>query len=69
MPGKPALIRQSDVTRIVKGYAAAGITAGIVVKDGEVRILPIDEIKSAEPPSSLEEWRRKRSAGEIDGAA
>lgn len=66
MPSKPAIISQKDVTRIVKGYAAAGIAAGIVVKDGEVRILPLDRINGTEAPSeSAEEaylnWKANRA--------
>jgi hypothetical protein len=67
MASRPAIICQKDVTRIMSGAAAAGITMGIVVKDGEVRFLPIDEIKSADAPSSLEKWKAARDAGKTDG--
>lgn len=67
MSSKPALIRQRDVTRIVKGYAAAGITAGVVVTNGEVRILPIDQIKPPTEPSALERFRAKRHASKAGG--
>jgi hypothetical protein len=66
---RPAIIKQRDVTRIVKGYAAAGITVGIVVKDGRAEFLPVDEIKGTAEPSSLAKWRAARDAGEVDGAA
>lgn len=59
---KPAIIRQRDVTRIVKGYAAAGITMGMVVKDGEARFVPVDELRAANEPSALEAWQAKRDA-------
>jgi hypothetical protein len=69
MASRPAIICQKDVTRIVKGAAAAGITMGIVVRDGEVRFIPVDQIKSDVAPSALERWkaRQKRYAGEADG--
>ena len=69
MSSPKAIVTQRDVTRIVKGAAAAGVSMGIVVKNGEVRFLPVDEIKSAEAPSSLARWRAARNAGETDGAA
>ena len=70
MSSPKALVTQRDVTRIFKGAAAAGISMGIVVKDGEVRFLPVDEIKANDKPTSaLERWRAARDAGEIDGAA
>lgn len=67
MSSKPAIISQRDVTRIVKGAAAAGIKMGIVVKDGEVRFLPLDEIMDNAKPSSLAEWRAARDAGKVSG--
>lgn len=70
MSSPKAIVTQRDVTRIVKGAAAAGIRMGIVVKNGEVRFLPVDEIKNADKPASaLERWRAARDAGEVDGAA
>lgn len=69
MASRPALICQKDVTRIVKGAAAAGITMGIVVKNGEVRFLPVDQIKSTAALSDLEQWRTAKNAGETDGPA
>lgn len=66
MSSRPAIIKQRDVTRIVKGAAAAGITLGIVVKDGEVRFVPVDQLKPAEEPSALERWKAKRDAGKVD---
>jgi hypothetical protein len=38
---KPAIIRQRDVTRIVKGYAAAGVAVKTVVVDGVPQFVPI----------------------------
>jgi hypothetical protein len=64
---KPALIRQSDVTRIVKGAAAAGISLGIVVANGEVRFLPVDELKPAAEPSALERFKAARRASKSGG--
>ena len=64
---KPAIITQKDVTRIVKGAAAAGITMGIVVRNGEVRFLPVDEIKAADPPSALAQWKAARNADKARG--
>lgn len=60
MTGKPAIITQRDVQRIMKGAAAAGINMGIVVRSGEVQFLPVDEIRSAERPDELEQYRAKR---------
>ena len=34
MSSKPAIIRQRDLTRIVKGYAAAGMAVRCFVVDG-----------------------------------
>jgi hypothetical protein len=69
MSSKPAIIRQRDVTRILKGGLAAGVALGVLVKDGEARFVPVDELVAAKEPSSLAKWRRARDAGEIDGAA
>jgi hypothetical protein len=67
MPSRPAIISQKDVTRIVKGAAAAGITMGIVVRDGEVRFVPVDQTKEAAKPSALEAWKAKQNAGKARG--
>ena len=67
MSSKPALIRQSDVTRIVKGAAAAGVKLGIVVTNGEVRFVPLDELKPAPPTSALERFKVGRNAGKARG--
>jgi len=62
MPSKPAIVRQRDVTRIMKGAAAAGIVLGIVIRDGEARFVPVDELVPADEPSALDAWRAKRDA-------
>lgn len=67
MPSRPALIPQRDVTRIVKGFAAAGITVGIVIKDGVARFVPVDELKAANEPSvpdaeaAYREWKDRHA--------
>jgi len=58
--GKPAIIKQRDVERIMKGAAAAGISMGIVVTNGEVRFLPVDEIRPTEPVDEIEQYRIRR---------
>ncbi len=67
MSSKPALVRQSDVTRIMKGAAAAGVRLGIVVKDGEARYVPVDEIEAVAAPSALERFRAVRNASKARG--
>lgn len=62
MPSKPAIVRQRDVTRILKGAAAAGIALGVVIRDGEARFVPVDELVPANEPSALDAWRAKRDA-------
>ncbi|WP_173088921.1 hypothetical protein [Devosia sp. 1635] len=69
MAAKPALIRQGDVTRILKGAAAAGISMGIVVTPGEVRFVPIDTQKPEQQLSDLDQWRAKRDARQAKEAA
>lgn len=67
MPSKPALVKQRDVTRIMRGAEAAGVSMGIVVKNGEVRFLPVSEIVDTPEPSALEAWRAKRNADKARG--
>jgi hypothetical protein len=67
MASRPAIICQKDVQRIMKGAAAAGITMGIVVRNGEVRFLPVDEIKATDAPSALEKWQAARDADKARG--
>jgi hypothetical protein len=69
MVAKPALIKQSDVTRIMRGAKAAGITMGIVVTNGEVRFVPIDEIEQDKKLSDLDQWRAKRDARQAKAQA
>ena len=67
MASRPAIICQKDVTRIVKGYAAAGITMGMVVRNGEAVFLPLDEIRKTDAPSALERWQADRDADKARG--
>lgn len=67
MVARPAIIRQSDVKRILQGAADAGITMGIVVKNGEALFLPVDRLAAEKEPSALERWKAKRNAGEAGG--
>lgn len=69
MSGRPAIVRQRDVTRILKGAAAAGVTLGVVVRDGEARFVPVDGLIAAEEPSTLAAWRAKRDARKAGGRA
>jgi hypothetical protein len=69
MSSKPAIIRQRDVTRILKGAAAAGIALGVVIRDGEARFVPVDELVAANEPSALEAWRARRDARKAGGRA
>jgi hypothetical protein len=62
MPSKPALIRQRDVTRIIKGGLAAGITYGIRIVGGEPQFVPVDELKAANEPAALEAWEAQQDA-------
>ncbi len=64
---RPAIIRQRDVTRIVKGCAAAGITMGIIVTASEVRFVPVDELPAPEAPSALERFKSVRNASKARG--
>lgn len=48
--GKPALIRESDVARIVKGYAKAGVAVKAVVRSpGVLEFVPDVSHKDPEP--------------------
>lgn len=67
MPSKPAIIRQSDVTRILKGAAAAGVVYGVVIRDGEARFVPVDDQPPPEAPSALERFRARRHASKARG--
>lgn len=62
MAAKPALIKQSDVTRIMRGAQAAGITMGIVVTTGEVRFVPVDTMKPEQTLSALDRWKAEENA-------
>ena len=67
MSSRPAIVKQRDVTRIMRGAAAAGVAMGIIVKDGEARFVPLDQIVETPEPSALEAWRRKRDADKARG--
>ena len=62
MVARAAIIKQSDVTRIIRGAKAAGITMGIVVTNGEVRFVPVDEMEVDKKLSALDQWKAKRDA-------
>lgn len=67
MASRPAIVTQRDVTRIIRGAAAAGISMGIVVKDGEARFLPLDQMVDVPEPSALDKWKAKRDADKARG--
>lgn len=67
MSSRPAIVKQRDVTRIMRGAAAAGVPMGIIVKDGEARFVPLDQMVDTPEPSALEAWRRKRDADKARG--
>lgn len=69
MTARPALIRQSDVTRILKGAKAAGINLGIVLTAGEVRFVPVDTMEPEKKLSTLDEWKAKNRARQERAAA
>lgn len=69
MASKPAIISQKDVTRIVKGYAAAGIAVEMTVENGVARFAPVDQTANDAKPSSLAAWREARNAGKVVGRA
>lgn len=62
MSARPAIVRQKDVTRILKGAAAAGVTLELVIKDGEARFVQVDGAESTDAPSDITEWRKRRNA-------
>ena len=59
---RPAIIKQSDVTRIMRGAQAAGTTPGIAVTSHEVRFVPVDTAKTEQTLSDLDRWKAKRDA-------
>jgi hypothetical protein len=62
MSSKPAIIRQRDVTRILKGAKAAGVTYELRITDGEPRFVPVDGLKAANEPTALEAWEARQDA-------
>lgn len=67
MASSPAIVKQRDVTRIMRGARAAGVELGIVIKNGQAHFLPLDQIVETPEPSALEAWRRKRDADKARG--
>ena len=59
MPGRRPIIMQSDVTRILKGAKAAGITLSIVVKGDEVRF--VQSSREEVEGNAIEKWRAARN--------
>jgi hypothetical protein len=67
MASSPAIVKQRDVTRIMRGAKAAGVELGIIVKNGQAHFVPLDQIVETPEPSALEAWRRKRDADKARG--
>ena len=61
MAPKPALIKQSDVTRILRGAKAAGVEMSIIVTAEEVRFVPVEHAPKDES-NALKDWIAKRDA-------
>ncbi|WP_092423093.1 hypothetical protein [Devosia crocina] len=55
-------MKQSDLTSILKGAAAAGFQMPIIVTAGEVRFIPVNATPKIKPLSELEIWKAKRDA-------
>lgn len=62
MAPRPSIIRQRDVTRIMKGAQEAGITLGIVVTAAEVRFVPVDATAPSQTLTDFDRWKAKRDA-------
>jgi hypothetical protein len=62
MGARRAIVPQKDVTRILKGAAAAGITLEVRVKDGEARFVQVDGSEAPDALSDIGEWRKRRDA-------
>ncbi len=67
MSSSPAVVKQRDVTRILRGARAAGVEMGVIIRDGEARFVPLAQIIETPEPSALEAWRRKRDADKARG--
>ncbi len=67
MSSSPAVVKQRDVTRILRGARAAGVDLGIIIKNGQAHFVPLDQIIETPEPSALEAWRRKRDADKARG--
>jgi hypothetical protein len=67
MSSSPAIVKQRDVTRIMRGARAAGVELGIIIKNGQAHFVPLDQIKEESEPSALEAWRAKRNADKARG--
>lgn len=64
-----AVIMQKDVTRILKGAAAAGVKLGVRIKDGEAQFVPVDELAAANEIPALEAWEARQDARKSRGRA
>lgn len=67
MSSSAAIVRQRDVTRIMRGAKAAGVDLGIIIKNGQAHFVPLDQIIDTPEPSALEAWRAKRDADKARG--
>ena len=67
MSSSPAIVKQRDVTRIMRGAKAAGVELGIIIKNGQAHFVPLDQIIEIPEPSALDAWRRKRDADKARG--
>lgn len=69
MSSSPAIVKQRDVTRIMRGAKAAGVDLGIIIKNGQAHFVPLDQIIETPEPSALEAWRAKRNADKARGGS
>jgi len=67
LSSSPAVVKQRDVTRIMRGAKAAGVELGIIIKNGQAHFVPLDQIIDTPEPSALEAWRAKRDADKASG--
>lgn len=63
MANRPAQIRQSDVTRLLKGIIAGGVSpVRIVIEGGKITVYANTDAAN-DDASPLDEWRRKNGEG------